>query len=591
MLLHLIPQLLSLKVVIVGKKIGQIEKEIKCEVELCNVCSAGNKTLFIEMIKLSYVSYVERKYFKAPHIVIAYDFEENDVHLWSESVKKMMKIRAPFVMTTSTKQRAQTEHEKMTDLFGYLTSKSFFKKNPFAGDRPYRDAQEDGLKFSNNYVAVYSLYEEKRDKKPKKKRRNRESEIEWPDFVLEEEREQRRQKMLARQKEAAQAASQSTDDSEDNPDKNSPGQKKLKKKKKTAKQTSDSGRENNSPEKEEKSKNIKKEDDSEALNSSNKVKESEELLGDQTFNPPDQDEEIIPSPEENVKDKDDLMDKEVPRTKVPSLKKVTEDESGKSNSEKQRSDFTYQKEECASTSGYNLPKFGESSTGKKNSSKQNEGTESEESIDAQKSGTFKLPAVEQDKSEMEGSSKSKKKKNKKKSKNQESTESSNKKELVEQQNESNSSKQNEMLEKNKKPRGQSVDSEQSEEKVQEQKEGSKKSRKRKNKKLKNQESAQLNIEKGEPAENQDKPLEEKEESSDSESAQGLALIAKKTANLQDENVLLQRKINQLAAHYSDLKSNGEKMGHDLLRQIAMMKESLEILEHRVRNALESNEEV
>lgn len=165
-LLHLVPNLKSLKVFFVGSEVSELNPVM---VKVCEGCTKLGKSLEVRGIEKAYDEYYyEKDIFVKPQIVVAFNFHLHEATSSSTSseIKKTAKslmlttlclgnLGVPFVMTSGTRMKARLTWRNMMLYLGDSLQYDYLELNPFRAMIPERDFETEGYKISNCFITVY----------------------------------------------------------------------------------------------------------------------------------------------------------------------------------------------------------------------------------------------------------------------------------------------------------------------------------------------------------------------------------------------------------------------------------------------------
>ncbi|EZA47856.1 Zinc finger MYND domain-containing protein [Ooceraea biroi] len=158
-LLHLMSSLALVRLVMIGP---ELPSEI-VSTSVCEDCVRQRKELSFEIHSALYENYVRGSSFVRPDVVAGFNtgiHEREEAtypeETWASSVRALAEQGCPLILSCYTRVEAEKETARINAILGKETKHVYAGINPFAGLRPYRDFETEGIFYQNNYVIVYS---------------------------------------------------------------------------------------------------------------------------------------------------------------------------------------------------------------------------------------------------------------------------------------------------------------------------------------------------------------------------------------------------------------------------------------------------
>ena len=147
-LLHWMPNLISLKVVLVGEEFVRQNLSPK----ICEKCVEKDKKIDFELYNLGYKNFMKEESFSKPNLVIGFKIQ---VKKEMESLGCVANFDIPFAFTSDENKEAKEEHKSMKKILGKLVAYEAFEKNPFAGRKPTLCFETDGISYKHQFLTIY----------------------------------------------------------------------------------------------------------------------------------------------------------------------------------------------------------------------------------------------------------------------------------------------------------------------------------------------------------------------------------------------------------------------------------------------------
>ncbi|XP_033208136.1 putative protein MSS51 homolog, mitochondrial isoform X3 [Belonocnema kinseyi] len=152
-LFHWLPQLMNLKVALVGPELSNRPLKTENKSNLCDKCAFRGKTVEVEIHSTLYESYCKGKYFVQPDIIIGFNLGIIAYRSWKNSILEIANLNCPFVLTAFSEREAEDDYKIMC--WEFETSAKV-ERNPFASLRPKRSPIGDKVFYENQFFTVYN---------------------------------------------------------------------------------------------------------------------------------------------------------------------------------------------------------------------------------------------------------------------------------------------------------------------------------------------------------------------------------------------------------------------------------------------------
>ena len=150
-ILHWLRDLLELKIILIGPDLV-IEKS---NPTLCETCTSRKKDLNIEIYSGEYKDFTKDENFTVPRVIIGYDIRISCYASWPESIRALVEVGSPFIITSCTGDSAYQDHNEMHQILNKPVEFFFCDKNPFVSMRPRVDIVEEKIYYANDYITIY----------------------------------------------------------------------------------------------------------------------------------------------------------------------------------------------------------------------------------------------------------------------------------------------------------------------------------------------------------------------------------------------------------------------------------------------------
>ena len=150
-ILHWMRDLLQLKIILVGSDlvIG------KSNPTLCETCTSRKKVLNVEIYSGGYKDFTKDENFTVPHAIIGYDIRISCYAWWPESIRAIVKVGSPFIITSCTHDAAHKDHSEIHRILNKPVEFFLFKANPFVSLRPRVNILLENIYYANDYITIY----------------------------------------------------------------------------------------------------------------------------------------------------------------------------------------------------------------------------------------------------------------------------------------------------------------------------------------------------------------------------------------------------------------------------------------------------
>lgn len=154
-LLHLLPNLIDLKIILI-----EHAEDVKYRFDVCQTCRSMKKTLDLESVSATYNEYVISEGFTKPDIVAMYNLDiyeppekENMLDNWDQVVKNCGVITCPWFLTVATEKMVKIARKKLRS---HLKNVEIFYegKNDFTPIKPELDWESEGVCWLSTFLMI-----------------------------------------------------------------------------------------------------------------------------------------------------------------------------------------------------------------------------------------------------------------------------------------------------------------------------------------------------------------------------------------------------------------------------------------------------
>ncbi|EFN88965.1 hypothetical protein EAI_10369 [Harpegnathos saltator] len=154
LLLHQCDENAKVLIIMIGPNLQE-----KCRnIELCKTCIARNKKIQFEYHRTLYHNYVVSRFHMQPHVIIGFNARfMNDIEIAANIIRAVRRQYCLFLLTTKFESKVQQNIMKIREIvYSSMLTPVISGLNRFRSWRPYRDYENDGLFYSNNYLIIYT---------------------------------------------------------------------------------------------------------------------------------------------------------------------------------------------------------------------------------------------------------------------------------------------------------------------------------------------------------------------------------------------------------------------------------------------------
>ncbi|XP_043515971.1 uncharacterized protein LOC122531813 [Frieseomelitta varia] len=158
-LLHWLPHITSIKIFFIGPEL-YVDSVL---INLCKECQYNNKKCSIQICSMFYDNYTNNDSYVKPHFIIGYnagiheceDFKSEN-YSWRQSLEIVAVQNCPLILTSYISTEAKKEQIRLNEILNNHVKYTYFGRNPFSSLRPYRDFENDGVYYQNQYIIIYN---------------------------------------------------------------------------------------------------------------------------------------------------------------------------------------------------------------------------------------------------------------------------------------------------------------------------------------------------------------------------------------------------------------------------------------------------
>lgn len=157
-LLHWLPCITTVQIFLIGPELS-IDS---VSVNLCKDCQYDNKQLLIQICSMLYENYTNDDSYVKPDFIVGYnagiheceDFRSEN-YSWRQSLEIVAEQNCPLILTSYTSTEAEKEQIRLNEVLNNHVKYTYFEQNPFSSLRPYRDFENEGIYYQNQYIIIY----------------------------------------------------------------------------------------------------------------------------------------------------------------------------------------------------------------------------------------------------------------------------------------------------------------------------------------------------------------------------------------------------------------------------------------------------
>lgn len=148
-LLHLLYPGVTLKIIVIDANSSTLDVQNS---QICNMCNSLKKSISIYYHGISYEDYVQKTPHERPDIIIGFHVDFKGFS--QRTIRALHNQRCPLILTTTSQSKSDSNIRRLQDVLGVFEIKIFNSKNNFQSLRPYRDYENDGIFFCNQYLVI-----------------------------------------------------------------------------------------------------------------------------------------------------------------------------------------------------------------------------------------------------------------------------------------------------------------------------------------------------------------------------------------------------------------------------------------------------
>lgn len=150
LLLHLLWHVKDLRIILIGLELHDNYESIK----ICGNCKAHKQRFDFECHQKLYHNYVDSDSYIRPNVVISCQANLSDWDELSETILKLRDQNCPLLLTAKSKLISEQNINNIEKILGSPVTLLHHDINKFASNKPYRDFENDGVSYRNQYLAV-----------------------------------------------------------------------------------------------------------------------------------------------------------------------------------------------------------------------------------------------------------------------------------------------------------------------------------------------------------------------------------------------------------------------------------------------------
>ncbi|XP_043478075.1 uncharacterized protein LOC122508663 [Leptopilina heterotoma] len=130
----------------------------------CHSNEIKDKELSFNSVNERYDEFCEGEDFDTPDLIIGFNLNLNESNLeiadctWKKTVKKIVELKIPFVMTAMSETQAKKDHEIFCSLLGRTINYDYLEKNPYCSLMPERNYENERICYSNSHFVAYQKF-------------------------------------------------------------------------------------------------------------------------------------------------------------------------------------------------------------------------------------------------------------------------------------------------------------------------------------------------------------------------------------------------------------------------------------------------